>query len=82
MEVLGSWKMSLFMYLVAQKKYWIADCFALQVWLHLLLMLGRQVLSTTGWQDETYFDNSWDNVAGSVEGQVRKGLNSIIILGA
>jgi len=36
------------MYLVAQKKYWIADCFALQVWLHLLLMLGRQVLSTTG----------------------------------
>jgi len=48
MEVLGSWKMSLFMYLVAQKKYWIADCFALQVWLYLLLMLGQQVLSTTG----------------------------------
>jgi len=50
------------------------------MWFTLLQKFGLQVLAP-GLDDE-FFEDWWDNACERVAGQAKKGLNSIIILGA
>jgi hypothetical protein len=50
------------------------------MWFSILQRFGLQVLAPN-LEDEN-FDDWWANASGRVSGQVLKGLNSIIILGA
>jgi len=52
--------------------------FARQVWFCVLQGLGLQVLAPQ--PDENSLDDWWENVINRVDGPVKKGLNSIIIL--
>jgi hypothetical protein len=54
--------------------------FAHKFWFFLLRRVGLQVL--TPQSDETSFDDWWDKSSNAMDVHLRKGLNSIIILGA
>jgi len=54
--------------------------FTRQVWFRLLQSVGLQTLAPQ--PDDTSFDVWWEKASERVSGQVRNGLNSIIILGA
>jgi hypothetical protein len=54
--------------------------FSRQMWFNVLQELGLQALAPG--LDDLIFDDWWDNVSNRVSGQVRKGVNSIVILGA
>jgi hypothetical protein len=58
----------------------VSCVFTRQVWFRLLQSVGLQILAPQ--PDETSFDDWWEKVSERVSGQVRKGLNSVIILGA
>ena len=54
--------------------------FAREFWFFLLRRVGLQVLTPKS--DETSFDDWWDRSSNAVAAPLRKGLSSIIILGA
>jgi len=58
----------------------VSCVFTRQIWFKLLRSVGLQILAPQ--PDETSFDDWWEKASERVSGQVRNGLNSIIILGA
>jgi len=58
----------------------VSCVFARQMWFTMLQKFGQQVLAPG--LDEESFEDWWANASERVAGQVQKGLNSIIILGA
>lgn len=58
----------------------ISCVFAYQVWFYFLEKVGLESLSTL--PDVTFFEGFWTFANERVDGQVHKGLNSVIIIGA
>ena len=58
----------------------VSCVFSRQMWFNVLQGLGLQALAPG--PDDLIFDDWWDNVSNRVSGQVQKGVNSIVILGA
>ena len=58
----------------------VSCIFTRQVWFRILQKLGLQTLTPE--VETASFDEWWETTSNRVEGQVQKGLNSIIILGA
>jgi hypothetical protein len=58
----------------------VSCIFARQMWFTMLQKFGLQVLAPD--LDDEIFEGWWANASERVAGQVQKGLNSIIILGA
>ena len=58
----------------------ISCVFSRQMWFNLLHGLGLQALAPG--LDDKVFDDLWDNLSNKLSGQVRKGVNSLVTLGA
>ena len=58
----------------------VSCIFTRQVWFRILQKLGLQTLTPE--VETASFDEWWETTSNRVDGQVQKGLNSIIILGA
>ena len=58
----------------------VSCVFTQEVWFIILQSFGLQPLSPQ--PDDTSFNDWWESSVSRVDGQIKKGLNSIIILGA
>ena len=58
----------------------ISCVFSRQMWFNLLHGLGLQALAPG--LDDKVFDDWWENLSNKLSGQVQKGVNSLVILGA
>ena len=58
----------------------VSCVFSYQMWFNVLQGLGLHALAPG--PDDLIFDDWWDNVSDRVSGQVQKGVNSVVILGA
>jgi len=58
----------------------VSCAFSRQMWFNLLQGFGLQALAPG--LDDKVFDDWWDNLSNRLSGQVQKGVNSLVILGA